>query len=66
MGGRNEQVNSNSLAIVMTTAHWHSGIIRPHPSTTNVDEAYCYNRSSVVCRSVCLFLCHDHDPCKNG
>jgi len=30
-------------------------IIRPHRSTrpTYVDAAYCYRRSSVVCRSVC-------------
>jgi len=25
---------------------------RPHRSTTYVDAAYCYRRSSVVCRSV--------------
>jgi len=29
-------------------------IIRPHRSTTYVDAAYCYLRSSVVCRSVTI------------
>jgi len=28
-------------------------IIRPHCSTTYVDAAYCYQLSSVVCRSFC-------------
>jgi len=28
--------------------------IRPHSSTTYVDAAYCYQPSSVVCRSVIL------------
>jgi len=27
---------------------------------------YCYRRSSVVCRCVCLFLGHVRQPCKNG
>jgi len=27
---------------------------RPHRTTTYVDAAYCYRRSSVVCLSVCL------------
>jgi len=27
-------------------------IIRPHRSITYVDVAYCYRRSSVICRSV--------------
>jgi len=35
-------------------------IFRPHRSTRYVDSAYCYGRSSVVCRSVC----HDREPCK--
>jgi len=35
------------------------------------DIAYCYRRSSVVCRSVylslCLYICSDiREPCKNG
>jgi len=34
----------------------------PHRSTTYVDAAYCYQPSSVVCRSVC----HTNEPCKNG
>jgi len=29
---------------------------------TYVDAAYCYQPSSVVCRSVC----HTSEPCKNG
>jgi len=29
-------------------------IIRPHRSTTYIDAAYCYRRSSVVCLSVGL------------
>jgi len=29
-------------------------IIRPHHSTTYIDAAYCYRRSSVVCRSVTI------------
>jgi len=41
-------------------------IIRPHRSTTYVDAAYCYRPSSVVCRSVCLSVCHASEPCKNG
>ena len=28
-------------------------VFRPHRSTTYVDAAYCYQPSSVVCRSVC-------------
>ena len=30
--------------------------------TTYVGAAYCYRWSIVVCLSVC----HDHEPCKNG
>jgi len=41
-------------------------IIRPHRSTTYVDAAYSYRPSSVVCRSVCLSVCHTSEPCKNG
>ena len=37
-------------------------IIRPHRGTMYVDGACCYGRSSVVCLSVC----HDREPCKNG
>jgi len=37
-------------------------IIWPHRSTTYVDAAYCYQPSSVVCRSVC----HTSEPCKKG
>jgi len=37
-------------------------IIRPHRSSTNVDAAYCYRMSSVVCLSVC----HTSEPCKNS
>jgi len=39
---------------------------RPHRSTAYADAAYCYRRSSVVCLSVCLSVCHDREPCKNG
>jgi len=35
---------------------------RPHRSTTYVDAAYCYRRSSVVC----LSICQNREPCKNG
>jgi len=38
-----------------------SCMIRPHRSITYVDMAYCYQPSSVVCRSVCL-----SEPCKNS
>jgi len=38
-------------------------IIRPQRSTTYVDVAYCYRRSSA---SVCRSACHDREPCKNG
>ena len=31
-----------------------------------VDAAYCYRRTSVVCRSVCLSVSHCSEPCKNG
>ena len=41
-------------------------IIRPHRSTTYVDAAYSYRPSSVICRSVCLSVCHTSEPCKNG
>jgi len=41
-------------------------IIRPHGSITYVDAAYCYRPSSVVCRSVCLSVCHTSEPCNNG
>jgi len=42
--------------------HWKRNviimiIIRPHRSTTYVDVVYCYRPSSVVCRSVCLWVC---------
>jgi len=37
-------------------------IIRPHPSTTYLDAAYCYRPSSVVCLSVC----HDREPAKTA
>ena len=38
-------------------------IIMPHRSTTyNVDAAYCYRPSSVVCRSVC----HTSEPWRNS
>jgi len=40
-------------------------IIRSHRSTTYVDAAYSYRPSSVVCRSVCLSVCHTSEPCKN-
>ena len=39
---------------------------RPHRSTAYIDAAYCYRSSSVVCRSVCLSVCHTGEPCKNG
>ena len=29
-------------------------VFRPHRSTTNVDAAYCYRLSRLVCLSVCL------------
>jgi len=35
---------------------------RPHDSTTQVDAAYCYRPSSVVCQSVY----HTSEPCKNS
>jgi len=41
-------------------------IIRPHHSTTYVDAAYPYRPNSVVCRFVCLSVCHTSEPCKNG
>jgi len=31
-----------------------------------LDAAYSYRRSSVVGLSVCLSVCHDREPCKNG
>ena len=32
-----------------------------------VDAAYCYRpSSSVVCRSVCRFVCHSLDPAKTA
>ena len=38
-------------------------IFRPYCSTTYLDAAYCYRRSS-VCPSVCLPVAlHDHEPC---
>jgi len=41
----------------------HSALfIRPHCSTEYIEAAYCYQPSSVVCRSVC----HTSEPCKNG
>jgi len=48
---------ANGLPIII-----HLCIIRPHRSTTYVDAAYCYQLSSVVCRSVF----HTSEPCKNG
>ena len=35
----------------------------PHCSTTDVDAVFCYRRSSVVCLSVCLSVCHDRELC---
>jgi len=43
-----------------------SKIFRRHWSTTYVDTAYCYRRSSVVSWSVCLSVCHDREPCKKA
>jgi len=43
---------------------WPLVIIRPR--RTYVDAAYCYRPSNVVCRSVCLSVCHTSEPCKNG
>jgi len=40
--------------------------IRLHRNTTEVDTAYCYRPSSVVCWSVCQSVCHSSEPCKNG
>jgi len=37
-------------------------IIRSHHSTKYIDAAYCYQPSSVVCRSVC----HTSDPAKTA
>jgi len=34
--------------------------------TAYVDAVYCYRPSSVVCRSVCLSICHTSEPCENG
>jgi len=34
--------------------------------STYVDAACSYRPSSVVCRSVCLSVCHTSEPCKNG
>jgi len=36
----------------------------PHRSATYEDAAYCYRPSSVVCRSVCVSVCHTSEPCK--
>jgi len=41
-------------------------LFRPHRSTTYLDAAYCYRRSSEVCRSVCRSVCHSSEPCKKG
>ena len=45
-------------------------IIRLHRSTTYAYAAYCYRRSSVVCRSVCLSVCRSvcrtSEPCKTA
>jgi len=30
------------------------------------DAADCYKRSSVVCQSVCLSVCHSREPCKKA
>jgi len=40
-------------------------IIRPHRSIAYADAAYCYRRSSEVCLSVSLSVCHNHEPCKS-
>jgi len=39
---------------------------RLHRRTMYVDMAYCYRRTSVVCRSVCLSVYHTTELCKNG
>jgi len=39
--------------------------IRPHRGTMQRGAAYCHRRSSVVCQSVGLSVCHDREPCKN-
>jgi len=41
----------------------------PHHSTAYVDVADCCRRCSAAwsdCRSVCLSVYHDPEPCKNG
>ena len=53
------------VAMVCTT-FYPFYFIRPHRSTTYVDAANSYRPSSVVCRSVCLSVCHTSEPCKNG
>jgi len=34
--------------------------------TTYEHTVCCYRLSSVVCRSVCRYVCHTTEPCKNG
>ena len=42
-------------------------LFMPHrPYYTYVDAAFCYRASSVVCRSVCLSVCHTSEPCKTA
>ena len=59
-----------SIRTVMRSKSWLKCtvfiVFRPHRSTTYVDAAYCYQPSSVVCRSVGRSICHTSEPCKRG
>jgi len=46
------------IALYPCTTYLHNffSIFRPHRSTVNVDAAYCYRPSSLVCQSVTLVI----------
>jgi len=65
-------VSPDTCTVVPISQRWHTAlhgaphcptrcVFRTHHSTTYVDAASCYRRSSVVWCSVC----HDHESCKN-
>ena len=43
-----------------------NGVFTPQHRTHSLDAAYSYERSSVVCLSVCRSAGHECEPCKNG
>jgi len=68
--GHNDELQNSSDIAVQTLCAWkqqfYAILLGRIATVATVDAAYCYNRSSVVCVSVCLSVGHVREPCKNG